>query len=168
VINKPVTWLQANRAAEKMPLPVKVEHPAITGHLVSLHSAAENAFVVEITKGISLFYIGLNDRRLEAGNDPAGPWEWSSGEPVTWRNWAKGEPDHGGNATPEEALTNSTDEDAVVCASSLEADILGKWRDYPTGTSYAKNHRTSYVVEWNLNAAAPVPGTKVYQVEPAK
>jgi hypothetical protein len=163
VINKPMTWLQAQSEVEKMGLPIPldvVKEADAKPRLVSLHSAEENAFVVKIATGISFFWIGLNDRRLEAGNDPEGPWEWSSGEPVTWRNWFGKEPDSGGPLNPQETFDSRTDEDGVVCAGTLEPAATGKWKDNATGTLYSKNHRASYVVEWNINAPAPIPGAK--------
>jgi hypothetical protein len=160
VFNKPVTWLQANDTAEKMVAPLDVGKPGFTGHLVSLLSPEENAFVVSIAKNIAYFWIGLNDRRLEAGNDPEGPWEWSSGEPVTWRNWYEHEPDSGGILNPLETFDNRTDEDGVVCAGTLEPAVVGKWKDNATGTCYGKNHRACYVVEWNVNAPEPIPGAQ--------
>src|SRR5215207_1335139 len=159
VINKPVTWLQA-RAAEGTPPPLDVGKPGVTGHLVSIHSAEENAFVVQIASEISTFWIGLNDRRLEAGSDPDGPWEWSSGEPVTWRNWAGGEPDSGGVLNPREAFDDRTDEDGVVCVGNLESKQPGKWKDNPSGTFYPKNIRSSYVLEWNINAPEFIVGAR--------
>ena len=152
-----MTWLQAH-AAEGTPPPIETGKAGVTGHLVSIHSAEENAFVVKIASGISTFWIGLNDRRLEAGSDPDGPWEWTSDEPFTWRNWADNEPDSGGVLNPREAFDDRTDEDGVVCAGNLESKTPGLWRDNPTGTFYNKNIRSSYVLEWNVNAPEIIPG----------
>jgi hypothetical protein len=164
VINKPMTWLQVQSEMIKMmalPIPLEPkEGPPIRVHLVSIHSPEENDFVVQIAKGISFFWIGLNDRRLEAGSDPEGPWEWSSGEPVTWRNWFGKEPDSGGPLNPQETFDSRTDEDGVVCAGTLEPAATGKWKDNATGTFYGKNHRASFVVEWDVNAPGPIPGVK--------
>lgn len=60
------------------------------GHLASLHSETENAFVLAAVQSLlpgETFSIGLTDLgRLH--ND----WIWTSGEPADWTNWAPGEP----------------------------------------------------------------------------
>ncbi|MFN8777749.1 MAG: HYR domain-containing protein, partial [Flavobacteriales bacterium] len=70
------TWPVANAAAI-----------ALGGHLVAIGSAAENAFL----SGIGRHWTGLNDQAVE------GTWVWSNGEPVTYLNWAGGQPDNSGN-----------------------------------------------------------------------
>ena len=42
-------------------------------------------------EGIKSFWIGLTDLFHE------GSFAWVTGEPVTYTNWAKGQPDNGGN-----------------------------------------------------------------------
>ena len=158
LIAKPCTWLQAQAAAEGAPAPEGFPNPPGGGHLVSIHSAAENDFLLEIARGTYAFWIGLNDRRLEAANDPEGPWEWSSGEPVTWRHWDASEPDSGGILHTKEAFEDRTDEDGVVFKGPLDKKSAGFWQDNPNGTFYAKNHRACYVIEWNVNAEKPIPG----------
>jgi hypothetical protein len=59
------------------------------GHLVTINDSAENAW---LTANILLAnptfnpWMGLNDA------DANGTWEWVSGEPVNYLNWAPGEP----------------------------------------------------------------------------
>lgn len=59
-------------------------------HLVTLNSAAEDAFIFSISSkpdGVD-YWTGFNDINLE------GQWEWESGEPVTYVGFAPGEPNN--------------------------------------------------------------------------
>jgi VCBS repeat-containing protein len=65
-----------------------------TGHLVTITSAAEEAFVaanvLNLQPAHSRVYIGLTDREDE------GAFLWITGEPVTYVNWQPGEPNNAG------------------------------------------------------------------------
>lgn len=67
---------------------------ALGAHLLTITSAEENAFVYDymIDCGYTDAYWGLTDRETE------GVWEWCTGEPLTYVNWAEEEPnnDNGG------------------------------------------------------------------------
>ena len=53
-------------------------------HLVTINSEEENEKVGELIQGLTDFiWIGLNDRALDE------KWEWSSGVPVTYKNWTR-------------------------------------------------------------------------------
>ena len=72
-----VTWQEAQAEAE-----------ALGGNLVSINDAAEEAWLRNnfgIDEG---FWIGLNDIENE------GDFQWVSGQPVTYTNWAPGEPNN--------------------------------------------------------------------------
>ncbi|MFN6377817.1 MAG: HYR domain-containing protein, partial [Flavobacteriales bacterium] len=68
-------WGTANTAAQ-----------AVGAHLVTVGSAAENAFLA----GQGLCWMGLTDFASE------GNWTWVTGEPVIFTSWAPGEPNNGG------------------------------------------------------------------------
>lgn len=57
---------------------------ALGGHLVTISDAAENAFITGITTSEDI--IGLTDR------DSHGTYKWVTNEPLTYTNWAGGEP----------------------------------------------------------------------------
>lgn len=66
------------------------EAVAAGGHLVTINDAAEESWL-RTTFGTSLLWIGFTDQTAE------GTWVWISGEPVTYTNWAPGEPNNLGN-----------------------------------------------------------------------
>lgn len=70
----------------------EAEAVAVTegGHLASIGSAAEEGFLAT-TFGGARFWIGFNDAASE------GTWVWSDGSPVTYTNWAPGEPNNLGD-----------------------------------------------------------------------
>jgi hypothetical protein len=78
VVVKTVTWHEAKKQCEDM-----------GGHLVIITSKAENSFVSRLSDFQSTF-IGCTDENKE------GDWRWVDGTRVTWKNWAKGEPNNNG------------------------------------------------------------------------
>lgn len=87
---------------------------SLGGHLVTINNAAENAWLkanfLDPNPGINP-WIGLQDL------DNNGSWEWISGEPVTYLNWAPGEPNF-----PHERVSN------IFPASH---SLAGKWNNAP-------------------------------------
>jgi len=71
---------------------------SLGGNLVTINDAAENAWLkatfLDPSPGINP-WIGLQDL------DNNGSWEWISGEPVSYLNWAPGEPNF-----PHERVSN--------------------------------------------------------------
>lgn len=104
----------------------------MTGHLVTITDAAENAFVLSVTNGARA-WIGATD--LDAFSSE-GNFVWAAGPeagtPLAYSNWIPGEPNNLGNIG----------EDFVEMRSN------GQWNDLP---SYM---RLGYVVEYS---PAPVP-----------
>src|SRR6185295_18577712 len=75
-----ITWTEAESTAL-----------ALGGHLVTINDAAENSWIASQFSQ-SYLWIGLNDATVE------GSYQWTSGAPVTYTNWASGEPNNfGGN-----------------------------------------------------------------------
>ena len=70
------TWLQAESNSQ-----------ALGGHLVTIHSASEEAWLVS-NFGRTVYWIGLNDVAAE------NTWVWSSGEVLDYSNWLPGEPNN--------------------------------------------------------------------------
>ena len=74
-----LTWEQAQAEAENF-----------GGNLVSINDATEEAWLQDNFGSTEGFWIGINDLRNE------GNFEWVSGQPVTYTNWATGEPNNAG------------------------------------------------------------------------
>jgi streptogramin lyase len=77
------------------------------GHLATIDDAAENAWVVsnfsEYQNVHRSLWIGLTDQAVE------GTFVWTSGEPVTYTNWAAGEPNNNGGNEDWVEILPSTD-----------------------------------------------------------
>ncbi|MEM9264082.1 MAG: DUF4347 domain-containing protein [Cyanobacteria bacterium P01_F01_bin.13] len=71
------TWEQAQAEAE-----------SLGGNLVTINDAAEETWLRQTFGDAERLWIGLNDRQVE------GQFEWANGEPVTYLNWASGEPNN--------------------------------------------------------------------------
>ena len=71
-----------------------------TGHLVTITSAAENAYLAGVFPGITRTWIGAyQDHDASDYSEPSGGWRWVTGELWSYTNWAQGiEPN---NAWPE-------------------------------------------------------------------
>ncbi|NBX98882.1 MAG: hypothetical protein EBQ83_01230, partial [Burkholderiaceae bacterium] len=78
-----LTWQSAEAAAV-----------AAGGHLVTINDATENTYLSNTFNGGTGFWIGL---KLYSGSSSSGDWRWVSGAPITFTNWAYGEPN--GNAS---------------------------------------------------------------------
>ena len=94
------TWTEAEAAAVEL-----------GGNLVTINDAAEDVWVRETFGDSNQFglWTGLNDQQTE------GEFVWTSGEPVTYTNWASGQPDN-----------YNGEEDFVM----LYTDDGGRWADY--------------------------------------
>lgn len=101
------------------------------GHLAVITNDAENRFVRSLIEssgnGQDLFVIGGSDA------DNEGVWNWVTGEPFDYANWAAGEPDNGGSAE-----TKTQD---FLCM-----DTNGNWHDF---YGYGSNDILGqFVCEW--------------------
>lgn len=61
---------------------------AAHGHLLTVQSQAEAAFVRQLGFAQEALWIGLYQDRSDPGyTEPAGGWKWVTGEPLTYTNW---------------------------------------------------------------------------------
>jgi hypothetical protein len=118
----------------------ETEAMGLGGHLTAINDAAEQSFVFTSFGSFGnqqrLLWIGLNDSAVE------GTFQWVSGDPVSYLNWAPGEPnDVGGN------------EDFVAIYYPNHS-AGGQWNDW--------NDRTSDPIGLPFNGVVevvPEPGT---------
>ena len=121
------TWTQARAQAESM------QFLGMTGHLATVTSAAENAFLAT-----SLPFTGWIGLFQEPGSpEPGGGWAWITGELFGFTNWQTDEPNNLGEENHGEIL------------------IGDRWNDALHDTAQG------FIVEYgtNLQGAAPEPGT---------
>ncbi len=93
VAHRRMNFSQANGFAEKM-----------GGHLATIGNARENRFIYDLVKNDKRFFstdsvgnihgpaFGLY--QLPGSKEPSGGWVWSTGEPLSYTHWSKGNPDN--------------------------------------------------------------------------
>ncbi len=116
---------------------------SLGGYLVTINDAAENQFVCNAFNSYGEFFIGLND------SAKPGTFVWLDGETSTYRNWAPGEPDHGGGYYPYE--------DAVSIPGTTMGWAFGGWNDTPswlTQLSVVETPEPSSLALFGLGIAA--------------
>ncbi len=122
------------------------------GHLASVSDAAENDFVFGLVDDPRFWFpdrynsnIGpwLGGVQPSGSPEPAGGWEWVTGEPFTWTSWAAGEPNNlGGN------------EDRLHFFYNPAPTRMPHWNDLPGFVATI----VGYVVEYELTLDPAVPG----------
>lgn len=96
-----LTWTLANELAQ-----------AQGGHLATITSAEENAFVFSLVANDPQYWnfccnysgAALGGLQQDGAPEPAGGWYWVTGEPWTYSNWGPGLPDDQEGRGPEERL----------------------------------------------------------------
>jgi hypothetical protein len=131
ILDSNISWTEANNMAN-----------AMSGHLATLTSDAENSFVFsELAIGDNLIWLG--GFQPTGSTEPDGGWQWVTGETWDYTNWASGEPNNN---------TWGADENSLVFWGSN-----GAWNDSPANwTNYSNG---GYVVEYESAALVPEPAT---------
>ncbi len=107
----PMNWLDAEARATNL-----------GGHLVTINDRQEELWLRDQFGANELFWLGFNDIRME------GNWEWVSGEPTTYRNWAQGEPNN-------KAADGRPENGSVMNWDHYQNNIVyfgDRWNDVPT------------------------------------
>ncbi len=110
-LTEPMSWMEAEAQAVQW-----------GGHLATLRSWDEELWIKDTFGRGQHLWIGFNDIQVE------GSWDWSSGEPVVYTNWAPGEPN---NNEGEDAAVMNWCEDG---GNDVNPECLGDfWNDVPAG-----------------------------------
>ena len=78
----------------------KTESESLGGYLVIINDAEENAFLTSIGAGNGLLPLG-------ASEISEGEWRWVDGTPLSYANWAPGEPNNFGDVNEEHLMAYS-------------------------------------------------------------
>jgi hypothetical protein len=128
-----VNWVDANALASSS------SYVGLSGHLVTITSAQENAFLATTfpaaSGSSSLFGYWLGGRQYGQG-----PFQWVTGEAFSFTNWNVGEPN---DAAPDEGI------------HFYGRGTVGLWNDASvTGWQFP-----GYIVEYEQSSQVPEPGT---------
>ncbi len=105
----------------------EAEAVAHGGHLASVNSSAENQWLFDNFAN-SEIWIGFNDRQQE------GLWVWTDSSPITYTNWADGEPSNDGTEGEDVAHIFGVDNSSF---------IAGTWNDWQ-----GSNHQLYGIIEY--------------------
>ncbi|WP_182866750.1 C-type lectin domain-containing protein [Stieleria mannarensis] len=130
----------------------QAEAVSLGGNLVTIDDAAENQWIIDTFAGIPgipfvqlrpidvlTFWIGLNDIAQE------GQFEWVSGEPITYTNWAPGEPNN---------LVIGNEDWGMIYAAPGPTWSTGQWND-----SVNEAHLAKAAIVEITNAPVPEPAS---------
>lgn len=132
IIDKTISWQDAKKEAEAM------TYNGLKGHLATVDTAEENAFITTLGDVSGHWIGGIQPLGSE---EPAGNWQWITGETMDYTNWNYGEPNN-----------YSSGENVMQYVSSD-----GRWNDLPSGT-YAIN---GYIVEFDTTVKPEIPVVSV-------
>ncbi len=116
-----INWFDAKAAAESRTF------AGLQGHLATVTSQQENDFITENLPFAARQRDWLGGFQPSGSPEPGGNWQWVTGEPFSYTNWAGGEPNDAGN---EDGLHFFTDS--------------GQWNDESRGSMRPQG----YVVEY--------------------
>ena len=165
----PVQWLANGHYYEAISFPAGItwddariyaaslSHMGMPGHLASITSLEENAFIVGVLGGPSVlngYFLG--GYQSTGSTEPDGNWKWITGETWSISNWTSGEPNNaysgGAIVDPPEGLT--TEEVLHLWANN------GSWNDVPQRSGWG-----GLIVEYEPSAGlSPVP---TYNLSPS-
>lgn len=112
-------WEGALKATEML------SHQGMPGHLASISSEAENSFIIEkVIRDYNAFT--TNDQYWIGGSRINKSWQWLTGEPMDYTNWAPGEPNKHG-------LENALAIYGPFCPTN-KGRSTGKWNNAPSNS----------------------------------
>lgn len=125
LVTAPLNWNAARAAAELRTF------QGVNGHLVTITNGQEQEFMVQ-TFGASM------REKYTGGFEVDMVWQWVTGEPFSFSNWAPGEPNGGG----------------VI--NFHGANSLGSWNDVPTFEvlGYFVEYETGFALTLNKSSVA--------------
>jgi hypothetical protein len=145
-----ITWQQARDAATRA-----------GGYLATITNTAENDFVYGLASADTNFWLlyqgyglgpWLGGQQAEGAPEPAGGWQWVTGEAFSFAPWAPPEPNN--------FLTN---ENRIHFYGYLK--LMDKtWNDYPDLPNPQQPSPRGYIVEWD-SVPPPLLSARVSELE---
>jgi hypothetical protein len=137
IVNQTTTWQQARLLAEAMAF------MGVPGHLATITSEDENTFVT--TQLGDTVGAWLGGEQLPGSLEPAGGWQWITGEPWVYTNWDAGEPNNTYGGGWGKDATGQSEE-------SLHYHHNGThWNDLPDDPEVVTPR---FIVEWDVPQGA--------------
>jgi Lectin C-type domain len=120
------------------------------GYLATITSSNENAFVFGLVRQDTSFWYHspfntwwgpwLGGVQPAGSPEPAGAWQWLTGEPVTYSNWSPGQPNN-----------SNGNENRIQFGG--KTSIAGTWNDLSeTNTTYVR----SFIIEYSPGQPNPI------------
>ena len=135
-----ISWTAANAAANSL------TYAGLSGHLATITSAQENAFVTSLTPVVDgssrVQAAHLGGYRATSGPSRGDGWVWVTGEPWSYTSWASGEP----NNSSESYL-------ALWMVTDISYRARGTWND----ATNSGQLMAGYVVEYDQDQLPPEP-----------
>ena len=128
LVGDSVTWDNARIAASDQSFEGNI------GYLVTITSQAENDFIVS-SFGDAIRGVWTGAFQPPGSAEPAGGWQWITGEPFVYTNWQPGEPNNSGGS--ENNMTLAT----------AHFTTIGQWNDL-NGVNPPAGFVDGYVVEF--------------------
>jgi len=137
IVNQTTTWQQARLLAEAMAF------MGVPGHLATITSENENTFVTTQLGDTAGAWLG--GEQLPGSSEPAGGWQWITGEPWVYTNWDGREPNNTYGGGWGKDATGQSEE-------SLHYHHNGThWNDLPDDPEVVTPR---FIVEWDVPQGA--------------
>lgn len=139
-----ITWANARAEAETLSFLGR------EGHLVAITSAGENQFLVDNLQIAAIDMYWLGGFQAPGSPEPAGGWQWVTGEAFSYNNWEPTNPEpNDGDGQGEEVLSfwRIFYEDPYIPGN----EPLGTWNDEPDWYP-----GRGYIVEFPVPSPGPV------------
>jgi hypothetical protein len=145
-----ITWTDAKQVAANS------NFSGFGGHLATITSMDENLFIIRHFDGpIAVNTFLLGGYQPAGSPEPSGNWQWITGEPWSFTNWANGTPnDLYSGAAIFDPVPNTTSEDVLHLWGNN-----GTWNDVPHASGWG-----GFIVEYEPSAepsAVPEPSTYI-------
>jgi hypothetical protein len=126
VLSPQRAWEQARLEAEASIL------QGVAGHLATITSAEEQAFIASSFAGLlAVQEVWIGGFQLTGSIEPAGGWQWVTGEPFFYSNWLPAEPNNNGNENRLSLLSAA-------------------WNDQSDLDSFGSPNRRAYLIEFAI------------------